>query len=90
METINFAACGDTFPRFSALLDVEEYRYNILLGFTVSVGGLTESLVRALSAWLHHLFMLLRSVMISLAHYPSHSLLFVMLSMRVATNFHSR
>ena len=44
-EKINFASPSATFPRFSQLLDVEEYRYNILLGFTVSVGGLTESLV---------------------------------------------
>lgn len=43
---MSFASPSLTFPRFSKLLDMEEYRYNILLGMTVSVGGLTESLVK--------------------------------------------
>lgn len=44
--SINWAAPGDTFPRFTQLLQCEGYRYSVLLGLTVSVGGLTESLVR--------------------------------------------
>ncbi|KAL4240380.1 hypothetical protein ACF0H5_001170 [Mactra antiquata] len=43
---INWAAPGDTFPRFTKLLDCDKYRYSVLLGLTVSVGGLTESLVK--------------------------------------------
>ena len=56
---MSFASPSLTFPRFSKLLDKEEYRYNILLGMTVSVGGLTESLVsistkRRLKASIYH------------------------------------
>ncbi|CAC5367690.1 TBCD [Mytilus coruscus] len=43
-EEINWAAPSDTFPRFSQLLGCESYAYNVLLNFTVSVGGITESL----------------------------------------------
>ncbi|CAG2198685.1 TBCD [Mytilus edulis] len=46
IEDINWAAPSDTFPRFSQLLGCESYAYNVLLGFTVSVGGITESLVK--------------------------------------------
>lgn len=46
IEEINWAAPSDTFPRFSQLLGCESYAYNVLLGFTVSVGGITESLVK--------------------------------------------
>lgn len=42
---INWGAPSDTFCRFTQLLGLETYMYNVLLGLTVSVGGLTESLV---------------------------------------------
>ncbi|XP_048760810.2 tubulin-specific chaperone D-like [Ostrea edulis] len=45
LEEINWAAPSDTFSRFTKLLGLDTYIYNVLLGFTVSVGGLTESLV---------------------------------------------
>jgi hypothetical protein len=45
IDKINWAAPSDTFPRFAKLLGCDSYTYNVLLGFTVSVGGITESLV---------------------------------------------
>ena len=52
MSQINWAAASDTFPRFVKLLDLPGYRRHVLLGITVSVGGLTESLV---SSFFSHL-----------------------------------
>ncbi|XP_060577597.1 tubulin-specific chaperone D-like [Ruditapes philippinarum] len=46
IPSINWAAPGDTFPRFTKLLRCHAYTYSVLLGLTVSVGGLTESLVK--------------------------------------------
>ena len=48
MSQINWAAASDTFPRFVKLLDLPGYRRHVLLGITVSVGGLTESLVSSI------------------------------------------
>ncbi|XP_067133607.1 tubulin-specific chaperone D [Centruroides vittatus] len=45
-EEINWSSPADTFPCFVQLLSFEKYTYNLLLGLTVSVGGLTESLVK--------------------------------------------
>ena len=45
VSEINWAAPSDTFPRFTQLLRLDQYMYSVLLGLTVSVGGLTESLV---------------------------------------------
>ena len=45
INNINWRAPEETFPRFTQLLSIEDYMYNTLLGLTVSVGGLTESLV---------------------------------------------
>lgn len=42
---LNWALPSDTFPRFAELLSVSTYTHFVLLGMTVSVGGLTESLV---------------------------------------------
>jgi len=42
---LNWALPSDTFPRFAELLSVPTYTRSVLLGMTVSVGGLTESLV---------------------------------------------
>ncbi|OWF45618.1 tubulin-specific chaperone D-like [Mizuhopecten yessoensis] len=44
-EKVNWAAPSDTFPLFTKLLKCPAYQYSVLLGLTVSVGGLTESLV---------------------------------------------
>ena len=45
LESINWASPGDTFQRFTKLLKFPFYSYNVVLGLTVSVGGLTESVV---------------------------------------------
>lgn len=45
VNDINWSAPSDTFPRFTKLLHFRIYLYSVLLGLTVSVGGLTESLV---------------------------------------------
>lgn len=50
---INWGAPSDTFCRFTQLLGLGTYMYNVLLGLTVSVGGLTESLVIHSSSSLH-------------------------------------
>ena len=42
---MNWRAPGDCFPRLTQLLALPSYRRSVLLGLTVSVGGLTESLV---------------------------------------------
>uniref|UniRef100_A0A0B6ZXV7 Tubulin-specific chaperone D n=2 Tax=Arion vulgaris TaxID=1028688 RepID=A0A0B6ZXV7_9EUPU len=46
----NFSAESDTYPLFSKLLALPEYTYNVLLGLVVSVGGITESIVKFSSA----------------------------------------
>ncbi|XP_021918529.1 tubulin-specific chaperone D [Zootermopsis nevadensis] len=43
---INWIAASDTFPRFIQLLAFRPFTYNVLLGLVVSVGGLTESVVK--------------------------------------------
>lgn len=35
-------SANSTFHRFTKLLDFPEYRYRLILGLIVSVGGLTE------------------------------------------------
>jgi hypothetical protein len=47
---INWIAASDTFPRFTQLLAFRPFTYSVLLGLVVSVGGLTESLVRVNSS----------------------------------------
>lgn len=42
---MNWSAPADCFPRITKLLGLSSYRRCVLLGLTVSVGGLTESLV---------------------------------------------
>ncbi|XP_013921307.1 PREDICTED: tubulin-specific chaperone D, partial [Thamnophis sirtalis] len=44
--TFNWSAPSQAFPRITQLLGLASYRYHILTGLTVSVGGLTESTVR--------------------------------------------
>jgi xanthine/uracil/vitamin C permease (AzgA family) len=43
---IKWIAASDTFPRFTQLLAFTPFTYSVLLGLVVSVGGLTETLVR--------------------------------------------
>ncbi|GFR29007.1 tubulin-specific chaperone D [Trichonephila clavata] len=45
-DEINWASPGDTFQQFVKILCFQCYRNSLLLGFVVSVGGLTESLVK--------------------------------------------
>ncbi|XP_064631800.1 tubulin-specific chaperone D-like isoform X2 [Lineus longissimus] len=56
---INWSAPSDTFPQFQQLLSQPAYMYRTLLGLTVSVGGLTESLVKHSS---QSLFSYMRSI----------------------------
>ncbi|XP_058140952.1 tubulin-specific chaperone D isoform X2 [Dasypus novemcinctus] len=44
---VNWNAPAQAFPRVTQLLGLPAYRYHVLLGLVVSVGGLTESTVRA-------------------------------------------
>ncbi|KAG2461089.1 TBCD protein, partial [Polypterus senegalus] len=46
IETLNWNAPSQAFPRITQLLSLPTYQYPTLLGLTVSVGGLTESTVR--------------------------------------------
>lgn len=45
-DTLNWNAPSQAFPRITQLLGLPTYRYCVMLGLTVSVGGLTESTVR--------------------------------------------
>ncbi|XP_036159520.1 tubulin-specific chaperone D isoform X2 [Myotis myotis] len=44
--SVNWTAPSQAFPRITQLLGLPAYRYHVLLGLAVSVGGLTESTVR--------------------------------------------
>ncbi|XP_048673309.2 tubulin-specific chaperone D isoform X1 [Caretta caretta] len=44
--TLNWNAPSQAFPRITQLLGLTTYQYYVLLGLTVSVGGLTETTVR--------------------------------------------
>uniref|UniRef100_A0A8C3QS62 Tubulin-specific chaperone D n=1 Tax=Cyanoderma ruficeps TaxID=181631 RepID=A0A8C3QS62_9PASS len=46
-ETLNWNAASEAFPRITQLLGLPAYQYHVLLGLSVSVGGLTETTVRA-------------------------------------------
>ncbi|XP_060027662.1 tubulin-specific chaperone D isoform X2 [Erinaceus europaeus] len=46
VASVNWAAASQAFPRVTRLLALPTYRYHVLLGLVVSVGGLTESTVR--------------------------------------------
>ncbi|XP_069785635.1 tubulin-specific chaperone D isoform X2 [Narcine bancroftii] len=46
LETLNWSAPSQAFPPITKLLGLPTYQYSVLLGLTVSVGGLTESTVR--------------------------------------------
>ncbi|XP_022110714.1 tubulin-specific chaperone D-like isoform X2 [Acanthaster planci] len=46
LQELNWSAPSESFPKMTRLLDLPVYRHHVLLGLTVSVGGLTESLVK--------------------------------------------
>ncbi|XP_045630833.1 tubulin-specific chaperone D isoform X2 [Ursus americanus] len=46
MASMNWNAPSQAFPRITQLLGLPAYRYHVLLGLAVSMGGLTESTVR--------------------------------------------
>ncbi|XP_073742220.1 tubulin-specific chaperone D isoform X1 [Callorhinus ursinus] len=46
VASVNWNAPSQAFPRITQLLGLPTYRYHVLLGLAVSVGGLTESTVR--------------------------------------------
>lgn len=46
VATVNWNAPSQAFPLITQLLGLPAYRYHVLLGLAVSVGGLTESTVR--------------------------------------------
>ncbi|NWR76449.1 TBCD protein, partial [Centropus unirufus] len=45
-ETLNWNAASEAFPRITQLLGLSAYQYYVLLGLSVSVGGLTETTLR--------------------------------------------
>lgn len=45
VASVNWGAPSQAFPRMARLLGLPAYRYHVLLGLAVSVGGLTESTV---------------------------------------------
>ncbi|NXD55641.1 TBCD protein, partial [Corvus moneduloides] len=45
-ETLNWNAASEAFPRITQLLGLPAYQYYVLLGLSVSVGGLTETTLR--------------------------------------------
>ncbi|NWJ02836.1 TBCD protein, partial [Crypturellus undulatus] len=45
-DTLNWNASAEAFPRITQLLALPVYQYHVLLGLTVSVGGLTETTLR--------------------------------------------
>ncbi|KAB5530646.1 hypothetical protein PHYPO_G00131760 [Pangasianodon hypophthalmus] len=59
VESLNWSAPSQAFPHVTRLLRLPVYRYHMLLGLAVSVGGLTESTVRYSS---HSLFEHLKSI----------------------------
>ncbi|NXW84811.1 TBCD protein, partial [Alopecoenas beccarii] len=45
-EALNWNAASEAFPRITQLLGLPAYQYYVLLGLSVSVGGLTETTLR--------------------------------------------
>uniref|UniRef100_A0A8D2PL24 Tubulin-specific chaperone D n=1 Tax=Zosterops lateralis melanops TaxID=1220523 RepID=A0A8D2PL24_ZOSLA len=45
-DTLNWNAASEAFPRITQLLGLPAYQYHVLLGLSVSVGGLTETTLR--------------------------------------------
>ncbi|XP_053850363.1 tubulin-specific chaperone D isoform X1 [Vidua macroura] len=45
-EVLNWNAASEAFPRITRLLGLPAYQYHVLLGLSVSVGGLTETTLR--------------------------------------------
>ncbi|KAK4474745.1 hypothetical protein MN116_001870 [Schistosoma mekongi] len=55
-ENMSWISANSTFPRFVKLLDIPEYRYRLILGLIVSIGGLTELTIRCSTAALSAYF----------------------------------
>ncbi|NXJ70314.1 TBCD protein, partial [Rostratula benghalensis] len=53
-ETLNWNAASEAFPRITQLLGLPTYQYYVLLGLSVSVGGLTETTLRYSAQSLFH------------------------------------
>lgn len=51
VASVNWNAPSQAFPRITRLLGLPAYRYHVLLGLAVSVGGLTESTVSEEASW---------------------------------------
>lgn len=51
VASVNWNAPSQAFPRITRLLGLPAYRYHVLLGLAVSVGGLTESTVSEEVSW---------------------------------------
>ena len=49
-DTINWAVPNEAFAIIESLLSIKPYQYSLLLGISISAGGITESLV-------HHLYL---------------------------------
>ncbi|NXD20356.1 TBCD protein, partial [Spelaeornis formosus] len=45
-DSLNWNAASEAFPRITQLLGLPAYQYHVLLGLSVSVGGLTETTLR--------------------------------------------
>ncbi|XP_069728409.1 tubulin-specific chaperone D [Phaenicophaeus curvirostris] len=45
-ETLNWNSASEAFPRITQLLGLPAYQYHVLLGLSVSAGGLTETTLR--------------------------------------------
>ena len=54
---INWAAPTIAFPKITELLNLQSYRKALMLGLIVSVGGLTESIVRDFTLNLIHSYL---------------------------------
>ncbi|KAH8868717.1 Tubulin-specific chaperone D [Schistosoma japonicum] len=56
-DNMIWISANSTFPYFVKLLDFPEYRYRLILGLVVSVGGLTELTIRSSTAALSAYFL---------------------------------
>lgn len=52
--SMNWPVASETFPKFVEVLSQPTYTYSAALGLTVSVGGLTESLVGDLTLFINN------------------------------------
>ena len=55
--TLNWAAPNEAFPVIEKLLSIKGFQYYLLLGISISAGGMTESLVSYLLCLFLHFFL---------------------------------